>query len=363
MTGFSGGRKLKLTDEDRARRKRYLSATLITCVVLSVIGGSLHVVQLGANRMVDMRKAATYDLKEEKARIRAAGEDIAIHAEHEADKHRVTGYDVAEAESLLTKDEWAEVESMVHIPAGPFIMGTSYERADPQDRPQHTVNLPAYWMDKYLVTNAQYARFVAATSRRPPSSWKDGKIPKGEEMRPITMVTWYDAMAYAKWAGKRLPTEAEWEKAARGTDGRRWPWGNKMEPVRLNTYYNVGSATNVNAYPNGASPYGLMDMAGNVEEWTADDFAPYPGADAPADLFKGKIAVASSEKDKEMKVVDMVPSSIKGRYKVLRGGSWKGDPFSTAVYHRVPAWANYASDFYGFRCAGDAPGQVNGQGK
>ena len=361
MTDIVKGRKLVLTAEDRARRKRYLSATLITCVVMALIGGSLHVVQLGANRMADMRNAATYDLKEESARIRAAGEDITIHAAHEANKHHVGGYTVAEAEGLLTKDEWAELDSMVQIPAGPFIMGTNYERADPQDKPQHTVKMPAYWMDKYLVTNAQYAKFVAATAHRPPLNWKDGKIPDGEKMRPVTMITWYDAMAYAKWAGKRLASEAEWEKAARGTDGRRWPWGNKMEPERLNTYYNKGSATNVNAFPNGASPYGAMDMAGNVDEWTADDFAPYAGGDAPVDLFQGKIPVVTNEKDKEMKVVDMVPTSLKGKYKVLRGGSWKGDPFSTATYHRKPDWANYASDFYGFRCAGDAPGQGNGK--
>jgi len=361
MTAMGKSKRFALTEEDRARRKRYLSATLLTCVVLALIGGTLHVVQLGANRMADMRKAATYDLKEEGARIRAAGEDITIHAAHEANKHHVVGYSVAEVANLLTKDEWAELDSMVQVPAGPFIMGTNYERADPQDRPQHSVKLPVYWVDKYLVTNAQYARFVAATSHRPPLNWKDSKIPDGEKMRPVTMVTWYDATAYAKWAGKRLPTEAEWEKSARGTDGRRWPWGSKMEPERLNTYYNRGSATNVNAYPNGASPYGAMDMAGNVDEWTADDFAPYPGGDAPVDLFQGKIPVATSEKDKAMKVVDMVPTTVKGKYKVLRGGSWKGDPFSTATYHRKPDWANYASDFYGFRCAGDAPGQDKGK--
>jgi iron(II)-dependent oxidoreductase len=134
-----------------------------------------------------------------------------------------------------------------------------------------------------------------------------------------------------------------------------------MEPERVNTYYNMGSATNVNAFPNGISPYGALDMAGNVDEWTADDFAPYPGGDAPVDLFQGKIPVVTSEKDKEMKVVDMVPTTLKGKYKVLRGGSWKGDPFSTATYHRKPDWANYASDFYGFRCASDAPAQTKGK--
>ncbi|MEQ1743021.1 MAG: formylglycine-generating enzyme family protein, partial [Candidatus Nitrotoga sp.] len=218
-----------------------------------------------------------------------------------------------------------------------------------QNRPQHTVKIPAFWVDKYPVTNAQYAKFVVATSHRPPLNWKNGKIPSGEALRPVTMVSWYDAAAYAKWAGKRLPSEAEWEKSGRGTDGRRWPWGNKMEPERLNTYYNVGSTTNVNAYPNGVSPYGVMDMAGNVNEWTADDFAPYPGSDAPSDLFKGKIVQATNTKE-----VELVPTG--GKYKVLRGGSWKGDPFSSSVFHRNFAFANYASDFFGFRCASN-PGE------
>jgi iron(II)-dependent oxidoreductase len=359
MTEATGRRKLALTAEDRARRKRYLSATLITCIVLLLIGGTLHVVKLGANRMADMRKAATYDLKEENARIRAAGEDITLHRLNENNNNSTTGYSVAEAERLLSKDDWIELDSMVLIPAGAFIMGTDIERADAQDHPQHPLNQPAYWIDKYPVTNAQYAKFVASTSHRPPLDWKDGRVPQGELMRPVTMVSWYDARDYAKWAGKRLPTEAEWEKAGRGTDGRRWPWGSKMEPERLNTYYNVGSATNVNAYPNGASPYGVMDMAGNVDEWTADDFAPYPGSKAPATLFQGKVARVTSDEDKEMKVVDMVAT---GRaYKVLRGGSWKGDPFSTSMFHRNSAWANYASDFYGFRCAGDVREQVKGK--
>ena len=340
-----------LSPEDRAKRKRYLSATLITCVVLLMIGGSLHVVKLGALRMADMRKLATYDLKEESSRIRAAGEDIALHEIHEAQKHKNVGYSVEEAESLLSKQEWAELESMIQVPEGLFMMGTDSERADSQSRPQHKVALSAYLIDKYLVTNAQYAKFVAATSHRPPLNWKDGRIPQGELMRPVTMVSWFDARDYAKWAGKRLPTEAEWEKAARGIDGRRWPWGNKMDPKRLNTYYYVGSTTNVNTYPDGASPYGVMDMAGNVDEWVADDYAPYPGSDAPSSIFLAKVPVVVSNEDKALKIADMAPTT--GKYKVLRGGSWKGDPFSTQTFHRDAAWANYASDFYGFRCVTD----------
>lgn len=329
---------------DYARRRRYLSATFIICFVLLGIGIALFVVSQGRERMGDMRSRATYDLREESLHIRAAGEDLVLHSEHEARKKHAAGYTAAEVESLLSREDWLEIESMVLIPEGEFFMGTDLERADIQNRPQHTVKLPAFYIDKYPVTNAQYARFVAVTSHRPPSHWKKGKIPQGESLRPITMVSWYDATAYAKWAGKRLPSEAEWEKSARGTDGRRWPWGSRMEPERLNTYYNVGSTTNVNAYPGGASPFGVMDMAGNVNEWTADDFVPYPGSDAPSDLFKGKIVRPTSNKE-----IDIIPTG--GSYKVLRGGSWKGDPFSTAVFHRNFAFANYASDFFGFRCA------------
>jgi iron(II)-dependent oxidoreductase len=341
-----------LNPEERKRRKKFLSATFITCIVLVVVGGSLHVVKLGAIRMDEMRSLATYNLKEEAAHIRAAGEDIALHAQNEYQTLHTAKYSVAEAEALLTKDQWQELEATVLIPAGPFLMGTNLDSANVADRPQHSVSLPAYRIDKYLVTNAQYARLIAATGHRPPSDWKDGKIPQGALLHPVTLVNWYDAAAYAKWAGKRLPTEAEWEKAARGTDGRRWPWGNTMDPTRLNTYYNTGSATDVNIYAKGVSPYGIFDMAGNVNEWTEDNFLPYKGSEASAEIFKGKVARVLSSEDRSMKVSDFV--TVDRRYKVMRGGSWKGDPFSTATYHRDYALPNSASDFYGFRCASSA---------
>ncbi|HEY5993258.1 MAG TPA: formylglycine-generating enzyme family protein [Gallionellaceae bacterium] len=339
----------------RARRKRYLTATIVTCVVLLTVGGVLHVIKIGATRIEDMRRLASYDPKDMDRHIRAAGEDITLHHEHEFGAKHSAGYTVEEAEALLPKEKWAELDSVITIPAGPFAMGTNLERTDVQDHPQHTVTLPAYKIDKYPVTNAQYARFVAATGHRPPSSWKAGRIPEGELLKPVTLVDWFDAKKYAEWAGKRLPTEAEFEKAGRGTDARRWPWGNRMEPDRLNTYYNVGSATDVMAYVNGASPYGVMGLSGNVDEWVADDFAPYPGSDAPADLFKGKVARAESAQDRSLKVVELKP--VNQQYKVLRGGSWKSDPFSTALYHRNFAFPYYASDFFGFRCAADIQGK------
>lgn len=351
MSSLEAGRQVAVqSPADRLRRRRYLSATVITCIALVVIGGSIHVVGLGSIRMGEMRSLATYNLKEESTRIRAAGEDIALHEQNENQKGGA-GYSVAEADALLSQEQWHELESSVVIPAGKFLMGTDLKNADAASHPQHSVALPEYRMDKYLVTNAQYARFVAATGHRVPSDWKSGKIQRGMLLYPVTLVNWFDAVAYAKWAGKRLPTEAEWEKAARGTDGRRWPWGNEMSPTRLNTYYNVGSATDVTTYANGVSPYGLFDMAGNVDEWVADDFVPYPGTDADATVFKGKVAKVADAQDRAMKITDMV--EVNKQYKVLRGGSWKGDPFATASYHRDYSWPNLASDFYGFRCASD----------
>jgi gamma-glutamyl hercynylcysteine S-oxide synthase len=344
-------KRVTLSPDEQLRRKRYFTATIITCIALIVVGGSLHVAKLGSIRMGEMRALATYNLKEESARIRAAGEDIAIHENNEKRINQSAGYTVAEAEALLTREQWRELESTITIPAGKFLMGTNLKNSDATSHPQHEVNLKAFRIDKYLVTNAQYARFVAATGHRPPSDWKNGKIQEGVLLYPVTLVNWYDASAYAKWAGKRLPAEAEWEKAARGTDGRRWPWGNDMDPARLNTYYNVGSANNVTAYANGVSPYGVYDMAGNVDEWVEDDLLPYKGTDADPVVFKEKVAKVQDEQDRAMKVADLV--TVNRQYKVLRGGSWKGDPFATATYHRDYARPNFASDFYGFRCASD----------
>lgn len=346
--------KRTITPKDRENRKHYLYATLITCIVLVMIGSTLHVIKLGAIRMEEMRKLITYDVKDESARVRAAGEEITLQKRHESGYAPNQGYTVAEAERLLSREQWEDLNAMVKIPAGTFIMGTDLERADAQDKPQHTVSLPTYYIDKYLVTNAQYARFVAATRHRPPLNWKNGLIPEGELLYPVTMVTWYDARAYAHWAHKRLPTEAEFEKAGRGSDGRRWPWGDKMDPTRLNTYYNVGSASKVGAFPSGASLYGVLDMAGNVDEWMADDFLPYEGSKASSDLFQGKISVVATAEDRALKLSEQ--RAVNQRYKVLRGGSWKGDPFSTSLFHRNFAFANHASDFYGFRCASDAKG-------
>ncbi|RMH19167.1 MAG: formylglycine-generating enzyme family protein [Gammaproteobacteria bacterium] len=346
---------LDISDKALASRKRYLFATLVTCISLAIIGGSLHVLELGKKRMNDMRSMAAYDLDEMHEHIRAAGEDITLHEVNEAGLTESRPYTVSEVEKLVSAETWKMLDEMIDIPAGRFTMGTDRSRADEQDKPAHEVTLPAYSIDKYPVTNVQYARFVAQTGYRNPLHWENGRIPAGLNLHPVTLVSWYDAQAYCEHFGKRLPTEAEWEKAARGTTHNRWPWGNFMDAERLNTYYAIGATTPVNRFPEGASPYGVMDMAGNVSEWTADDFLPYRGSHAPSDLFDAKIAKAVTAEDRAKKVVDLVPTGK--RYKVMRGGSWKSDPFSTTTYHRNFAWSNSASDFFGFRCAKDTNDQ------
>jgi formylglycine-generating enzyme required for sulfatase activity len=182
--------------------------------------------------------------------------------------------------------------SMVYIPAGDFLMGSGSGRDNEQ--PQRQVYLDAYEIDRYEVVNEQYYRFVFATGRRPPRYWNGSDYPPGQADMPVVGVGWLDADAYCAWVGKRLPTEAEWEKACRGTDGRIYPWGDTWHPDRANvglpfvepqsgmwdkawTFLQADSEDSelpslrpVGSYPEGASQYGLMDMAGNASEWVLD---------------------------------------------------------------------------------------------
>ena len=150
----------KLTPAEQQKRERYLAATVITCIAVAMVFGAMHVVKLGANRMSDMRDRATYDLADMKDHIRAAGEDIERHRRHETQKQATKIYEWNELEALLTAEQWADLTAEVTIPAGPFLMGTDSERADKFNRPQHKVTLPEYKIDKYLVTHAEFARFV-----------------------------------------------------------------------------------------------------------------------------------------------------------------------------------------------------------
>jgi serine/threonine-protein kinase len=167
----------------------------------------------------------------------------------------------------------------VTIPAGEFTMGSddSDSMASRNEKPQHQVYLDEYRIARTPVTNAQYQAFVESIGHRSPWHWNNGQIPSGKRDHPVVYVSWQDAVAFCTWAGVRLPTEAEWEKAARGTDGRIWPWGNQKPTVsHCNFGGNVGDTTPVGRYPAGASPYGLLDVAGNVWEWTSSLYREYP---------------------------------------------------------------------------------------
>jgi formylglycine-generating enzyme required for sulfatase activity len=182
---------------------------------------------------------------------------------------------------------------MVRIPAGPFIMGNNNGPED--ERPAHTVTLPAFEIDLFPVTNADFAKFLDASGLRNPRGEKryddddnDARIHRngptgvwqadaGYERHPVVEPSWVGARDYCAWLGKRLPTEAEWEKAARGTDARPYPWGTDT-PTADRARFAVGynQTTNVDAFPNGRSPYGLWDMAGNAWEWVSSAYRPYP---------------------------------------------------------------------------------------
>ena len=209
----------------------------------------------------------------------------------------------------------AQVPSgMIFIPAGTFTMGS--DQTDPEqqaleygiikpwfadEHPAHPVTLSAYYLDRYEATNAEYQVFVTATRRAAPPEWTNGRYPIGRARYPVVSVTWTDADAYCRWAGKRLPTEAEWERAARGTEGRAYPWGDTFELARANVGGAHGGTTVVGSYPSGKSPEGAYDLIGNVWEWVSDWYGPYAQHPDPS---------ATDTKGKPVRV--------------LRGASWSG---------------------------------------
>jgi formylglycine-generating enzyme len=186
---------------------------------------------------------------------------------------------------LLTIESPIHLE-LVRVPAGEFLMGSDPKvdkDASADEQPQHRLYLPEFYIGKYPVTNEQYAAFVKATRQTAPRHWGAGQIPVGRGNHPVTWVSWEDAVAFCQWLNRRpgrswrLPTEAEWEKTARGDDGRIYPWGNDLPTKELcNFGGNVGDTTPVGQYPAGASPCGALDMAGNVWEWTGSLRQPYP---------------------------------------------------------------------------------------
>jgi formylglycine-generating enzyme required for sulfatase activity len=215
-------------------------------------------------------------------------------------------------------------EGMIYIEGGEFIMGSDDD--EPDETPQRNAYVDSFNIDKYPVTNAEYKEFVDDSGHPAPRNWKDG-IPEGKENHPVTWVTWEDANAYAEWAGKRLPTEAEWERAARGVDGITWPWGSSFDADMCNSSESdLKETTPVDAYPDGASPDGAVDMAGNVWEWTDTWYDAYPASTHRSDRYGEK-------------------------YKVIRGGSWFDNQSLVRCSARNKGEPTFMFSTIGFRCA------------
>jgi len=252
---------------------------------------------------------------------------------------------------------------MVSVPAGGFLMGSTDRDGrigfdiGVDELPQQKVYVRAFTIDRYEVTEAQYLRFLEATgSKKFPGYWKEAgradHFPEGYDNYPVSDVDWFDAVRYCHWVGRRLPTEAEWEKAARGTDGRLWPWGDRFEAGRANTlessagwkapagqeHYQVpGWKAPIASHPEDVSPYGVYDMAGNVREWTATAYRSYPGN--PLRTVKES-----------------------GSFKIIRGGSYLTEAAFSRTAARLAVLPTvgprekdgWHSDYtYGFRCAKD----------
>ena len=226
---------------------------------------------------------------------------------------------------------------MITIPAGEFLMGSPEGQGRLDERPQRAVYLDAFVIDQVEVTNARYMAFVKSTGHRtPPNPYGTGPLVSliGIEHLPVVQTTWYDAKAYCTWAKKRLPTEAEWEKAARGTDGRLYPWGNDPPTAtRANfdrewedekTLHPVGSV------PGGDSPYGVKDMAGNAREWVSDWYDAEYYKDAPSRNPQGP--------DK------------KGVVRSIRGGSWHSPASDITTTARGRGGFALQTHGTGFRC-------------
>ncbi|MDF0675287.1 MAG: SUMF1/EgtB/PvdO family nonheme iron enzyme [Nitrospira sp.] len=229
---------------------------------------------------------------------------------------------------------------MVLIPAGKFWMGSPDSEGRKDEHPRHQIYLDAFYMDKFEVTVARYTEFVRAQNRSKPHYW-DQVDTRTHRNLPVVGVDWHDAKAYCEWAGKRLPTEAEWEKAARGTDGRTYPWGNEQPTVRL-ANFGQHFTTNlyddplapVDSYEAGNSPYGLHHMAGNVWEWTADWY----------------------DENYYRKGPERNPTGpANGKSRVVRGGSWSWEPADVRSAYRQRNLPTERGSNIGFRCAQDVP--------
>ena len=239
---------------------------------------------------------------------------------------------IPEPDSIASEDPLPE--EMVTIPSGPFVRGTMDGGFDEQ--PQRIIHLNTFSIDRYEVTNHQYQQFVLATGHRkagPPSRYAKSIGKMRGTNQPAVYVSWDDANEYCRWKGKRLPTEAEWEKAMRGSDGRLWPWGNQEKPnganwARVQDGHEVSAR--VGSFSMDKSPYGVMDGAGNVMEWVAD-------------WYQESYYKESPEKDP--------PSPECGTYRVMRGGGYTTTGSDVRITSRSKMVPDFRDETIGFRCA------------
>ena len=275
-------------------------------------------------------------------------------ANHESSKQPPLWTPLDEAERLATIET---PEGMAVVSTGWFLMGSDPKvdrAAGPQELPQHKVYLGAFQIDKYEVSNVEYLRFVLATGIDWPKFWRESPFPEKAALHPVINVSWHDADAYCRWAGKRLPTEAEWEKAARGVDGRLFPWGKEYagpsranfgrtglsgpvrdRPERLLLYPPIIS---VDKYENAVSPYGLYQTIGNVAEWVADWY----------------------DQDYYKTAPDRNPIGPEtGTQKAFRGGGWMDSTTTMWVAMRNGTDPNTKINWMGFRCAQSVSSQLS----
>jgi formylglycine-generating enzyme len=254
---------------------------------------------------------------------------------------------VTVAEGLEKEVKGKDGAPMVLIPEGSFPMGVPHGDRDGgrDEYPRHDVFVNNFYIDKFELTNGRYLEFVKATNHRIPQNpknatrnlWQGDTITESLADRPVVNVDWADANAYCQWAGKRLPTEAEWEKAAKGTADRRFPWGN-VEPTNKHLNFNqqwIGEKTlmPVGSYELGKSPFGVYDMAGNVWEWVND-------------WYDAKYYEKSPAKN---------PSGPEtGTKRVLRGSGWQNETPTVRIFTRVDSDPTIRNESTGFRCAMDA---------
>jgi len=229
---------------------------------------------------------------------------------------------------------------MAFVPAGTFVRGSRDGHGEPDESPRRLIYLDAFYIDQFEVTVARYRRCVEAGACGAPEqekqcNWADA----ARTLDPVNCVSWNQSDEYCRWAGKRLPTEAEWEKAARGTDGRVYPWGAEAPNCTLANFYTGshhycrGRTVAATEYMHAASPYGAVQMAGNVYEWTADWYAKDAYARAPARNPRGP---------------------ARGRHRVVRGGSWFTPGADLRVTLRGPVPPVVRFNYLGFRCAASA---------